>query len=140
MRDGKVGVRPEVASAARDDPGTQRAEEHRHVGALHRREPLDVRVDQVGEPVHRLGATGRPERRPRRKGSGRRGERQVGLALAPPRDLGKRLRVDRAQVGERPVASDPLAADEVLGRDLDACDLDPAHAPSSRTVSRSSTV
>ena len=90
--------------------------------------------------MHRLGPTGRPERRPRRERSGRRGEREVGLALAPARDLGERLRVDRAQVGERRVAPDPLPADEVLGRDLDAGDLDPAHAPSSRTVSRSSTV
>ena len=52
--DGEVGVGAEVPRAAGDDARAERAEQHRHVGALDRGEPVDVRVDQVGEPVEVL--------------------------------------------------------------------------------------
>ena len=71
---------------------------------------------------------GGAERGPGGERVGRRRQRELCLPLAAPRDLGERLAVDRAQVGERRVATDPLAADEVLGRDLDPGDRRRAHA------------
>ena len=64
--DGEVGVGAVVARAAGDHAGAQRAQQHRHVGALDRREALDVRVDQVGEPVQVRRAARRARARPRR--------------------------------------------------------------------------
>ena len=132
VRDGEVGVRAEVAGAAPDHARSQRAEEHRHVGALDGREALHVRVDQVGEPVHHLGPTGRAKRGPAGERVGRRRQRELRLALAAARHLRERPGVDRAKIGERRVAPHPLPADEVLGRDLDPGDLDAAHEDTSR--------
>ena len=56
---GQVGVASVVARAAGDDAGPERALEHRHVEALDGREPLDVGVDQVGEPAQ-VAAPGPP--------------------------------------------------------------------------------
>ena len=64
------------------------------------REPLDVRVDQVGEAVEVRGATRGAERRPRRERVGRGGDGEVGLALPAARDLAERLLVDRRDVRE----------------------------------------
>ena len=127
VRDGEVGVRTEVPRAARDHARAERAEEHRHVRALDRGEPLDVRVDQVGEAMEVRGAAVRAERRPARERLRRRRDGEIRLALAASRDLRDRLGVDRREVDERLGARDALAADEVVGRDLDARDLDAAH-------------
>ena len=148
VRDREIGVRAEVAGAAPDHARSQRAEEHRHVGALDGRKALHVRVDQVGEPVHHLGPAGRAKRGPAGERVGRRRQRELGLTLAAARDLGERRGVDRAEIGERRVAPHPLPADEVLGRDLDAGNPGDSvliqhkrrQPTSSRTVSRSSTV
>ena len=64
VRDREVRVGAEVARPAGDDPCPERAEQHRHVDALDRREPLDVLVDEVGEPVQHRRAARRAERRP----------------------------------------------------------------------------
>ena len=126
VRDGEVGVGTEVPRAARDHARAERAEQHRHVRALDRGEPLDVRVDQVGEAMEMRGAAVRAERRPGRERLRRRRDGQIRLALAAARDLRDRLGVDRREVDERLGARDPLAADEVVGRDDDARDLDAA--------------
>ena len=76
------------------------AEQHRHVRALDRGEPLDVRVDQVGEPVEVLRTPFGAERRPRGERLVRRRHRELGLTFAAARDLRERLRVDRREVRE----------------------------------------
>src|SRR6185312_8760693 len=131
--DGEVGVRAEVPRAARDHARAERAEQHRHVGALDGRQALDVRVDQIGETVHDHAAPRRPERRPGGEGVLRRGDRESCFRLTAASDLGQRLRVDRADVGEGRVAADALAADEMVGRDLDAGDE--GHRPDSANAS-----
>ena len=120
--DREVGVAAVVARAAVDQARLQRAEQHRHVDALDRREALDVRVDQVGEAVQVDGAARGAERGPGREGLGRGGDGEIGLALPAARDLAERLLVDRREVRERALARDALAADEVVGRDLDPRD------------------
>ena len=121
--DREVGVAAVVARAAVDQARLQRAQQHRHVDALDRREPLDVGVDQVGEPVEVLGAARRRRGRPR---PGTRpcaaATARSASALAAARDLAERLLVDRREVRERARARHALAADEVVGRDLDAGD------------------
>ena len=121
---GEVGVAAVVARAPVDQPRLQRAQQHRHVDALDRREPLDVRIDQVGEAVQVDGASGRAKGGPGGECLGGRGHRHVGLALPAAGDLAERLLVDRRDVGERVLARDPLTADEVVGRDVDTGDLE----------------
>ena len=121
--DGEVGVAAVVPRAAVDQARLQRPQQHRHVDALDRGEPLDVRVDQVGEAVQVDRPPGGPERGPGREGVGRGGDGEVGLALTAAGDLAERLLVDRRDVGERALARDALAADEVVRRDLDAGDV-----------------
>ena len=141
VRDREIGVAPVVARAAVDQARLQRAEQHRHVDALDGCEPLDVGVDQVGEPVEILGPAGSAEGGPGRECSRRRGDGQIGLPLAAARDLAERLLVDRRDVGERARAGDALAADEVVRRDLDAGHGDAvAHRTSSKTCAPASTI
>ena len=92
-------------------------------------EPLDVGVDQVGEPVEVLGAAGGAEGGPGRERSRRRGDGEIGLPLPSACDLAERLLVDRRDVRERARAGDALAADEVVRRDLDAGDGDAVAHP-----------
>ena len=99
--DGEVGVAAVVAGAAVDQARLQRAEQHRHVDALDGREALDVRVDQVGEPVQVDGAARGAERGPGGERLGRCRDGEVGLALPAARDLAERLLVDRREVRER---------------------------------------
>ncbi len=139
--DREIGVAPEVPRAAGDHPRPQRAEQHRHVGALDRGETLDVTVDQVAETVEDLGTARRPQCSPGGERLGRGRDRERRLPRAAPGDLCQRLLVDRRDVGEARVARDPLAADPVVGRDGHPSDLDPAaHPRRSRSVARSSTV
>ena len=123
--DREVGVAPVVPRPAVDQPRLQRAEQHRHVDALDGSEPLDVRVDQVGEAVEVDGPPRRAESGPGRERLGRCGHGEIRLALPAARDLAERLLVDRREVGEGLLARDALAADEVIGRDLDPGDEDP---------------
>ena len=65
--------------------------------ALDGGEGLDVRVDQVGEPVQVDGAAGGAEGGPGGERLGRCGDGEVGLALPAARDLAERLLVDRRE-------------------------------------------
>ena len=108
----EVGVGAEVARAARDHPRAERPEQHRHVGALDGGEPLDVRVDQVGEPVQVRRAARGAERRPRR-GPRLAAATASSASRSPPRATSaRRLRVDRAQrsmnVASLPTRSPPM--------------------------------
>jgi hypothetical protein len=88
-------------------------------------------------------AARRPQRRPRREGVARGAYGAIDLGLAGPRDLREHLAVDWRDVLEALPARDPLAADVVVGRDVNADDVDEIadrRHVSSFTVSRSSTV
>ena len=139
--DGEVGIAAVVACAPVDQSRLQRAQQHRHVDALDRRQPLDVGVDQVGEAMQVDGPPGGAEGGPGRERLGRRGHGQVGLALPTARDLAERLLVDRREVRERAGARDALAPDEVVRRDLDTGHGDPlGHATPSNARAPASTV
>ena len=117
---GEIRVGAVVPGAPRDDARAERALEHGHVEALDGRDPLDVRVDQVGQPPEDRGAAGHAERCPLREGGGGRLDREAHLAIGAARDLGEQLVVDGRAVLEALVAGHPLPADEVVGRDGDA--------------------
>ena len=117
---GQVGVASVVARAAGDDAGPERALEHRHVEALDGREPLDVGVDQVGEPAQVRPPAGRAERGPRGERAGGRRDGHVDLRLTGPRHLREHALVDRRTVLEPLLARHPAPADPVVGRDGDA--------------------
>ena len=138
---GQVGVVAEVQRAPRDHPRAQRAQQHRHVGALDGGQALDVRVDEVGQAVQVRRPAGGAERRPGRERVVRRPHGAVGIGGVGARDLGEHRLVDRRDVGEALGTGHPLAADEVVGADLDAGHLaDVGASQRSCTVSRSSTV
>ena len=122
--DREIGVGAVVARAARDHARLQRAQQHRHVDALDLGETVDVRVDQVGEPVEiRRARPLGPSAAQAGKAACAAATAQSRLARSAARDLGERPLVDRARVDEALAARDPLAADEVVGRDRDAGDL-----------------
>ena len=124
---GEVGVASVVARAAGDDARPQRALEHRHVEALDGREPLDVGVDQVGEPaqVRRRGPPG-PSAAQAGKASAAAATAMSTSACTGPRHLGEQALVDGRAILEPLVARHPPPADPVVGRDRDA--RDGAHA------------
>src|SRR5262249_41006158 len=115
------------------------AQQHRHVETLDLGDPVDVGVDQIGQPVQVLGPAGSSEAGPAWEGLARGRDGELGLTRASARNLRQRLLVDRAQIDEALVTRDTPAADVVVGRDRDARDVD-VRAHSRRTVSRSSTV
>ena len=98
--DREVRVRAVVARAAGDHPRPERAEQHRHVGALDGCEPLDVGVDQVGEAVQRSARPAAPSAAQPGNASVAAATARSASLLAAARDLGERPRVDRAQVDE----------------------------------------
>ena len=141
----EVGVGAEVAGAARDHPGAQRARAASPCRRTRPRRAVDVRVDQVGEPVRGRRAAGGAERRPgRRTRRGRRdGGRRLGRSAA--RDL---ARAAARRSGERSSKRSALATrsppmkwsvETSTPAPCDACPSPRAHSVGAR-VSRSSTV
>ncbi len=123
--DGEVGVAAVVARTARDHPRAQRPQQHRHVRALDRGQPLDVRVDQVGEAVQvRRRGPRAPSAAHAGKASVRRRRPRDRPRAAPPRATSAS---GCASIGEMSVnvarSRDALAADEVVERDVDADDV-----------------
>ena len=114
----EVGVAAEVARPAGDHPRPQRAQQHRHVGALDRGQALDVRVDQVGQAVQ-VARRGRRRRAPPSRGTRRPPRRRRGRTVGRvgPGHLGQHALIDRRDGLEALGAGDALAADEVVGRD-----------------------
>ncbi len=138
--DGQVGVVAEVGGRAVDDPQAQGLKQHRHVGALDRRQALDVLIDQVREAVEQCRPPGWAKRGPAGRSLVRGPHSQIRLLRPARRDLGDHRAVDRRDHLKALRARDPAATDPVVGRDLVARDGGARHQVYSRTVVRSSTV
>ena len=112
---GEVRVRAVVARPARDDAGAQRTQQHRHVGVLYGREPVNVLVYEVGEAAQVGGAAGGTQGGPFWKRVVGGVDGPVDLGLGGTGDFAYDLAVDGRDVRKAALARHPLAADEVVG-------------------------
>ena len=121
------------------DPGHHaaavRAQQRAVVPGLDPGQVLGPRVDPVGDAAQDRGALGDRQRGPGRERRPRRAT-AASTSSAPPAEISPSA---VSSIGETSVkvvgGRDPLAADPVPGVDLDALDLDRAHAHPPRTTS-----
>jgi hypothetical protein len=103
-----------------DDSGLETLEQHRHIGALHHGQVVDVVVDEIGETMQILGTRSRGECRPFRKcidGCSDGAVRGQGVAAG---DIGQLpIPVERGSDLKCRLRANPLATDVVVGGDGD---------------------